>query len=548
MRARLRPVLVVLACAVAVLLPPVSSVVARDDEVAAAVAVLERHAKEPFEQREREQALRRLGALGGPEAVVALFEIFEDPFVHLHDHATSAWIRMLEGDRAAPSREALETRALAHRRAAVRVGAATALGVAGGLEARPALEARLEREREPDVQAALVRALTRLGTPSATVAERLGARASGVALLALADGIVVPPEGSGPLPTLAPSARDPLARAAAVLVDAAAGRLGPDRVDEILADEAIEPRIALAEVVGHGGAHGDRLHPALARLLADGSWRVRAAAIAAARTCPTPAGVTALIDRLGEEEGRLRLDLLLALGALTGETIDDDAALWRAWWERHRATWKPSAGASRALPAAPALETSTRAFFRLPVRSTRVAFLIDCSGSMRDAAFPERPAAGSKWDRARAELAKTLEAFDEGTSFDVFLHRYPSSYPPRARMTRALGRLAPASPAAVRKAARWLAGEEAKGWGAFYDALVTIAGEDVDTIYFLSDGRPSRGTYDRDFRLLDEFDRANRFRQVAVHTVLVGRAKADRTFLQDLARRTGGLFVDATED
>lgn len=61
----------------------------------------------------------------------------------------------------------------------------------------------------------------------------------------------------------------------------------------------------------------------------------------------------------------------------------------------------------------------------------------------------------------------------------------------------------------------------------------------------LSDGVPSMGTYDRGFRLLDEFVRANRFRRVAVDTVLVGTKGADREFMADLADATGGRFMDA---
>ena len=61
----------------------------------------------------------------------------------------------------------------------------------------------------------------------------------------------------------------------------------------------------------------------------------------------------------------------------------------------------------------------------------------------------------------------------------------------------------------------------------------------------LSDGRPSRGRYDRDFRLLDEFPRANRFQRVAVNTILVGTKGADRKFMEALAAATGGRFQEA---
>ena len=131
--------------------------------------------------------------------------------------------------------------------------------------------------------------------------------------------------------------------------------------------------------------------------------------------------------------------------------------------------------------------------------------------------------------------------------FDLFIHRYPSVFPPAPVLTRALGALAPGGDASARRAIGWLSKEEPKGWGAFFDALAVISADELDTIVLLSDGVPSRGTYDRDFRLIPEFVKANRFRRVAVDTVLVGRTGSDRTFLSDLADATGGRFQDATE-
>ena len=85
-----------------------------------------------------------------------------------------------------------------------------------------------------------------------------------------------------------------------------------------------------------------------------------------------------------------------------------------------------------------------------------------------------------------------------------------------------------------------------KGWGAFYDGLkLLIDNDEVDTICFLSDGAPSRGTYDRDFRLIMEIEKDNRFRRVAIHTVLVGDKGKDRKLMERLARMTGGRFADA---
>jgi hypothetical protein len=162
---------------------------------------------------------------------------------------------------------------------------------------------------------------------------------------------------------------------------------------------------------------------------------------------------------------------------------------------------------------------------------------------MRDAAV--RGGDGTtKWQLLQTELEKTLKALPADTTFDLYLYRYPSKYPPRPKLTRAFGKRLTATPANVNKALRWMANpkQAPKGWGAFYEPLEAVLAEDVDTVILLSDGRPSRGRYDRDFRILQEFPRANRFRRLAVNTVLLGTHKADRKFMQDLAAATGGRF------
>ena len=345
------------------------------------------------------------------------------------------------------------------------------------------------------------------------------------------------------------ASRDPLVRAAGVRVGKGVGIWEFLRTGRLGPDDPVEPWIAVTELL----ARTPRSEPwtyvesLFQGLLGGDSWRVRAAAIDAAVATRRRDVVPLLIARLAREPGRLRLDLADALAALTGKDLGPDAELWRSWWEANREEFAPPRSPDDPTPPPPLQEgrTSAASFFSLPVYGTQIAFLLDCSGSMRDPLDEEGPDAQTKFDLAREELARTLASLDESIAFDVFLYRYPSEYPPRPELTSALGGLKPWSKARERKAVGWLARQEAKGWGAFSDALTLLLAEDVDTIYFLSDGRPSRGRFDRGFRLIDELERANRFRRVVIHTVLTGRARADREFLEDLARSTGGRFRDA---
>ena len=70
-----------------------------------------------------------------------------------------------------------------------------------------------------------------------------------------------------------------------------------------------------------------------------------------------------------------------------------------------------------------------------------------------------------------------------------------------------------------------------------------IADDDVDTIYLLSDGRPSRGFVTHWKRVIEEIARLNRWRRVQIHTILVGTEGTDRRFMAALAELSGGHAV-----
>jgi hypothetical protein len=229
----------------------------------------------------------------------------------------------------------------------------------------------------------------------------------------------------------------------------------------------------------------------------------------------------------------------------------------RRWWSGSGATFdlgerpKPdehgrirraTAAPARTAPRAPG-ETRTRQFFDLPLDSQRIAFVFDLSGSMQ---LPfGLPGGPSRLDVTRTEFARLVGDLPETAAIDVFVYRYPTAFPPAPDLTRALGKITPLAPAARKKVLQWALHQPAVGWGAFYEALDHASQEDVDTIVLLSDGKPSRGRYDRGFRLIDEFVRLNRFRRVTVDTVLVGEGGADKAFMEALATATGGRTTAA---
>jgi hypothetical protein len=66
--------------------------------------------------------------------------------------------------------------------------------------------------------------------------------------------------------------------------------------------------------------------------------------------------------------------------------------------------------------------------------------------------------------------------------------------------------------------------------------------KDLDTIFFLTDGRASTGIYlDRD-EILREVRRINRYRRIVIHAIAIG--EFEKGFLKLLAHENKGMFVD----
>ncbi|MHC5080911.1 MAG: VWA domain-containing protein [Planctomycetota bacterium] len=63
----------------------------------------------------------------------------------------------------------------------------------------------------------------------------------------------------------------------------------------------------------------------------------------------------------------------------------------------------------------------------------------------------------------------------------------------------------------------------------------------VDTIFFLTDGKPTAGTELRPRRILGAIREWNRIRRITIHGI--GLGDHDAGFLKDLAEGSGGRFV-----
>lgn len=261
------------------------------------------------------------------------------------------------------------------------------------------------------------------------------------------------------------------------------------------------------------------------RLLADRDWRVRAAAyqlLAAVRAASAP---PLLIARIDKETGRLRQDVLAALRELTGASFADSKQ-WKAWWAREKASFQPrprDAGA----PGRPGADATTASYWNIPVHSDRVTFVVDCSGSMAE---PFGTGDGTRLDEAKRQLGNVFDRIPKKARVNVISFG--------AGADALFDALQPLSGRRRKEADAFVAALPAKGPTNVHAALrLAFADAEVDTIFLLTDGRPSVGAIVAPGALADEVQRWNLPRGLRIHTIAIGEPS---DLLERLARDSGG--------
>jgi hypothetical protein len=216
-----------------------------------------------------------------------------------------------------------------------------------------------------------------------------------------------------------------------------------------------------------------------------------------------------------------------------------DPNAWATYWR------KASSGAD---PDDPTFaEKETASYFRFPVKSDRVLFILDVSGSMN---WPDPPDGSeirpADWkerriDKAHAELFRVLRDLakqnrgrigkpaKKGETSDVpFAPTEEGVEPPTMfNVATFAGVVTPwreeavlANDAHVEEAIAWLEKQLPRGGTATYDALeFGITRNLIDTVFFLSDGVPTLGRFEEREAILAEVRRLNRFKRVTIHTI-----------------------------
>jgi hypothetical protein len=333
-----------------------------------------------------------------------------------------------------------------------------------------------------------------------------------------------------------------------------------DRLRALLA--GTEEPLLRAELIDALATLGDRsVIPALtATHLADESWIVRSRAASALASLRAKDGIPALIARLEAEEGRLRTDVASALASLTGQKFGSRAELWARWWADNGDAFEVPAEAPELEASLTAKEALGVTFFGVKTESQRVLFVLDVSGSMNFSMVPRdnpddsqgrpfdmpRDGEDSRLAVAKRELRKALGGIRNGGSFSLVLYAsdvwgWEDELVEMDDETRG-------------DVLRYVDGLTAVGgtnlFGALEHAFAIVGVEEgeewsaplVDTIFLLSDGRPSVGVTTDPDQILEFVRELNRSAGITLHTIGLSGAQ-DAYLLHSLAEQNGGRYV-----
>jgi len=244
---------------------------------------------------------------------------------------------------------------------------------------------------------------------------------------------------------------------------------------------------------------------------------VRAAAIDHLRMLATRDAALALVEAIKSETNPATLWRAAdALEALSGVSFGDKIDLWQQWASNLPAAWTAQVESREGRKSSndSTSKSGTAVLAGMPIVSTRVAILIDLSGSV----WEKRADGTIPKDDLEQELARTLDGFTPETRFQLV----PFTEDPAALSKG----LTPATPQAVAKTKADFTGLKTSGKGDYWDAIEqTLADPEVDTIIVYGDGAPSGGRRWDLARMELDYLARNRFRRVELSAVLVGASK-----------------------
>jgi len=346
----------------------------------------------------------------------------------------------------------------------------------------------------------------------------------------------------------------------------------PSTVDvlvRILDDKEEAIAVLAAEALGEMKAAG--ANPALLERINASDWALQKAAIEALGKIRAKESIGPLIEMFQKEQGLVDEVLHTTLVEITGQDFLYNRESWKKWWDKYGTGFVVPTDlqiADMKKKAENALKgyynPNKRKYHTIETLSRKMVFVIDISGSMRDSIvippyapqevqdeFPDR----CKMEIAKKALIDLLATIDGSVYFNIITFAGDVK-PWQDGLVSGSMRTA-----AIKYVAKLKAMEPPRGGGSSGEELKTdswaalmaafgLQNEEVpnwksrsqaDTIFFVTDGVPTKGKVTDVPKLINEITEMNRGKGVIIHVITFDKEEGKK--LAPLAERNGGQCV-----
>ena len=280
----------------------------------------------------------------------------------------------------------------------------------------------------------------------------------------------------------------------------------------------------------------------LLKALDSADWSVRLAALEGLESVRTPEIVGTLIARMQQEVGRMQVEFAEVLWRLTGQPFHTQALAWKGWWEKNSTGFQPISEAELAKRQADEdarrlKRISKASFFGIRIKSHRVIFILDVSGSMNELTRGQYVGKNGepRITVAKRELSRCIDALEPDSLFNMVVFS--------SGVDKWMAEGIADSKGVTREEAKSYVDKLAANGGTnLYGALQSaFEDQDVDTIFVLSDGEPSVGEVTDPGAIREHVKEWNEHRGIEINSIAVG---GTFEILRWLALDSGGTHVE----
>lgn len=290
------------------------------------------------------------------------------------------------------------------------------------------------------------------------------------------------------------------------------------------------------------------------------AWIVQTSAARSLALLRAKDGIPAMIQRLETAEGRFATDLREALKSLTAQDFRLNVTLWSSWWKENADSFEVPSLEESAKVSADMSKAAGVTFFGINTTSQKVLFILDLSGSMNWSVVPRnnpndepgrepdlpRGNEISRLTAAKRDLQRALGGLRDEAKFNLVLYA--------SDVWTWQDKLVEMDEDMRVGVQEYVDGLKANGGTNIYGALkmgLEVAGADggdewvapeIDTIFLLTDGRPSVGVTTSPDEILAFVREKNQNAGIVIHTIGLSGAQ-DAYLLSKLAEENGGTYA-----